>query len=274
MNNTLFNITFWGVRGSCPTPTLSNQKYGGNTSCIQIQIGERCIIFDAGTGIIELGNALLSRNREVKADIFISHAHWDHIQGFPFFGPAFVEGNSFTLYGEAKNQQAFSNIIKNSMTHPYFPMEWDKMKANFSFIEVEGNQSLDLGNNILISTLNLNHPGGCIGYRIDFKGKSCCYITDTEYTGSDQLLQSFIQGSDVLILDTQFTDEEYKDRIGWGHSTWQTGAHLSREMNVKKLLLFHHDINHSDVKIAYIEEQAQKIHKDTIAAREGLTIEL
>lgn len=281
MDEKRFEVTFWGVRGSCPIVEPDMFEFGGNTSCVQMQLGNRLLIFDAGTGIVQLGKHLMKKKQRIDADIFITHAHWDHIQGFLFFTPAFVPGNNFTLYGERKNDWSFKDVLQGTMTYPYCPIDWNYMLADFSFVEVEDQQQFDIGDGIIIKTSNINHPDKCIGYRVDYNGKSCCYITDTEhYETIDMKIKEFVQDTDILIYDTYFTDDEYRGIVGgapkkdWGHSTWQEAVKLALAANVKKLVLFHHSISRTDAQIREIEKIAQALHPDVIAARERTTITL
>lgn len=275
-----FAITFWGVRGSRPVPGKDTVVFGGNTPCVDVRIGKRLFIFDAGTGICNLGNTL-SGSTNVSADIFITHTHWDHIQGFPFFMPAFQAGNRFSIYGQGKTNLNFANLMRGQMMYAHFPVSLDQMGAHIDFLELDGGMSMDVGNKITIRTVVNNHPNGAISYRIEHGGRSCCYVTDYEhYAEPDQDMIEFINGADVVIYDSNFTDAEYNgwnglpSRQGWGHSTWQEGIKLMKTGEAKKLVLFHHATHRTDDEMALIEAEAQKEYSNCIAAREGMVIRI
>lgn len=278
---TNFQVSFWGVRGSLPVPGPDTVHYGGNTSCVQVQIGDRLFILDAGTGIYKLGQFLINKSPLVNGDIFITHTHWDHIQGFPFFAPAFIAGNHFTLHGQSKVNQTFADLMKGQMMYEHFPVNLDQMGATIEFEELRDGVCLDLHDNITVKTIENNHPGGCLSYRFDYGGLSCCYITDTEhYPEPDNRLINFASGADLVIYDSNFTDEEYtgtdkmSSRAGWGHSTWQEGIKLARNAQSKKLILFHHANYRNDYDMRKIELEAQRHYPNLLAAREGMTINL
>lgn len=276
-----FQVSFWGVRGSLPVPGPDTIVYGGNTSCVQVQIGPRLFILDAGTGIYKLGQHLIHKDRIIEGDIFITHTHWDHIQGFPFFAPAFREGNHFTLYGQRKINLTFADLMKGQMMYDHFPVSLDKMGARIDFKEINNGEKVNLGDNITVTTVPNNHPGGSLSYRLDYNGRSCCYITDTEhYPHPDPDLIRFAAGADLVIYDSNFTDAEYAgddhtpSRAGWGHSTWQEGIKLMKAANAGQLILFHHANYRNDHDMQAIEEEAQRHYPDLLAAREGMIINL
>lgn len=274
-----FMVTFWGVRGSLPVPGPYTIKYGGNTSCVQIQIGERLFIMDAGTGIHSLGQALVKKGSTINGDIFITHTHWDHIQGFPFFAPAFIKGNRFNLYGQSKVNLNFSDLMKGQMCYEHFPVSLEQMGAEIVMHELQSGMEIDLGDGITVKCFNSNHPGGCLCYRLDHAGRSCCYMSDTEhYQELNQDLVNFVCGADLVIYDANYTDAEYygkegqPPRIGWGHSTWQEGVKLMQAAGAKKLILFHHSNVHTDADMDSIEREAREQYANLIAAREGMVI--
>lgn len=274
-------VTFWGVRGSLPVPGPDTIRFGGNTPCVQVQIGERLIIFDAGTGIFRLGQQIIQIPTPLTGQIFITHTHWDHIQGFPFFGPAFKPGNHFTLYGPIKTDANFSDLMKGQMEYQHFPISLDSMAAIIEFRELSSGSHLDLGDDIRLHTVRNNHPNGGLSYRIDYNGRSCCYITDTEhYEEMDPDLAYFMRGADLVIYDAMFTDKEYHGypgfphKKGWGHSTWQEGIKLMEASGAKKLVLFHHANFHTDRDMEAIEREARQRYPDSVVAREGMVITL
>lgn len=274
-----FEIKFWGVRGSIPCPGLETLRYGGNTSCVEMQVGGERLIFDGGTGLRLLGQSLMSQ-MPVKGHLLFTHSHWDHIQGFPFFIPAFVKGNEFKIYGApAPNQATIKQRLHDQMLHPNFPVPLQIMQADLEFYDLEAGESFKIGD-VFLDTASLNHPGEAIGYRVNWQGLSAAYITDTEHF-PDQLDENVLRLShevDVLIIDTTYTDEEYYDprstKIGWGHSTWQEAVKIAQAAQVRQLVLFHHDPSHHDHYLDRIGEQAALAFPQTILAREGLVINL
>ncbi len=274
-------VTFWGVRGSLPVPGPHTVEYGGNTSCVQIQIGKRLFIMDAGTGIHGLGQQLIKQGQPTYGDIFITHTHWDHIQGFPFFAPAFIKGNRFNLYGQSKVNLNFSDLMSGQMMYEHFPVSLEQMGADIQMNELQSGMKIDLGDDIRVTCLNSNHPGGCLCYRLDYAGRSCCYMSDTEhYPDLDQAMVDFVAGADLVIYDANYTDAEYyghngqPPRVGWGHSTWQEGIKLVKAGAAKKLILFHHSNFHNDADMHLIEQEARAQYSDLIAAREGMVISI
>ncbi|MEN6351561.1 MAG: MBL fold metallo-hydrolase [Syntrophomonas sp.] len=270
-----FHVTFWGVRGSLPIPGPTTVKYGGNTSCVQVEIGRRLFILDAGTGIYHLGQHLVRTRERISGDIFISHTHWDHIQGFPFFAPAFIRQNHFTVYGQSKVNAHFADLMKGQMTYQHFPVSLTEMGSSIDFHELHSGADLDLGDDIRLRTIHTNHPNGSLAYRLDHEGRSCCYVTDTEhYSFVDQKLCKFIENANLVIYDSNYTDEEYPQFLGYGHSTWQEAVKLVHCAGAKKLVLFHHDKSRTDDELEIIENKARESFPNCLAAREGLVIPL
>lgn len=274
-----FHIKFWGVRGSIPCPGSETVRYGGNTSCVEMQVGGERLIFDGGTGLRILGQSLLTEI-PVKGHLFFTHSHWDHIQGFPFFVPAFVKGNEFKIYGApAPNRATIKQRLHDQMLHPNFPVPLQIMQADLKFYDLEAGETFQIGE-VSLDTASLNHPGEAIGYRINWQGLSAAYITDTEHFPDklDENVLRLSQQVDVLIIDATYTNEEYYDphstKVGWGHSTWQEAIKIAKMAGVKQLVLFHHDPSHNDVYLDQIGEQASLVFPQTILAREGLSIEL
>lgn len=276
-------IKFWGVRGSIAVPGPETIEVGGNTSCIEVRCGETLIIFDGGTGIRLLGQSLLSE-MPLEAYIFFSHVHWDHIQGFPFFTPAFVRGNRFHLYGGNNVTHTLEETLAGQMDYPSFPIHLTEMGAQMDFHDLHEGQVVEMNEGdevIRITNARGNHPNGVFAYRIDFRGKSMVYCTDTEhYSVVDPKLVRLATDSDVFIYDTMYLPEEYSGeagggaKTGWGHSTYDQGVKLVQAANAKQLVLFHHDPMHTDAMVADKEQRAKKLFENTIAAREGLVIDL
>ena len=269
-------VKFWGVRGSVPTPWKDAMMIGGNTSCVQvIPNSQQLIILDAGTGLRLLGDQLQEQNSgPVKGHILLSHTHWDHIQGFPFFIPAYRPGNHFTIYGANWAQKNLKNILSAQMRAPYFPVELTQMGAQLDFMELE-EETIEI-EDLRITTRSFNHPGGVYGFRIEQEGQVLVFATDMEYTEDtlDQRLIDFAQDADMLIYDAQYTPAEHTLKAGWGHSTHIAAAHLARLAKVRSLLLFHHDPSHSDQKLAQMEAEARQIFPASYLASEGLILDL
>ncbi|MDR4505436.1 MAG: MBL fold metallo-hydrolase [Candidatus Scalindua sp.] len=269
-------IRFWGVRGSIATPGKGTVKYGGNTSCIEVRCGDEILILDAGTGIRELGSKLLKEEPR-HINILFSHFHYDHIEGFPFFGPIFNKDYSITLIGRSKLDGTLEQLFATQLMFPYFPRTLKELDANIGFHEVNKKNSFRVGD-ITIKLCHLRHPGDCLAYRIEYRGNSVVYATDTEHSDRiDLALLHLASCADVLVYDCNFTDEEYSGivgapKVGWGHSTWSQGVKMARAAKVKKLILFHHDPSHDDWCIDRLESKAQKGFRGAYAAFEGMEI--
>lgn len=277
-------VRFWGVRGSIPTPGPQTAEIGGNTSCVEVRAGGRILIFDGGTGLRPLGNSLL-KELPIEAWIFFSHVHWDHIQGFPFFTPAFIKGNTIHLHGGHKVSGTLEETLAGQMENPSFPVHLSEMGAKMSFHDLFEGQVLEIpsvdGKDVVrISNTRGNHPGGVYAYRVDYQGKSVMYATDTEhYSIVDPKLKRLAKGVDALIYDAQYTPEEYAGEIGgpktgWGHSTFQAAVDLANAADAKQLVLFHHDPGQDDAAVRVKEQRAKAIHHDVVAAYEGLKLEI
>jgi phosphoribosyl 1,2-cyclic phosphodiesterase len=272
-----FKIHFWGVRGSIACPGTATVRYGGNTPCVEMLVGGYRLIFDAGTGIHVLGQSLLT-HLPVSGHLFFSHSHWDHIQGFPFFSPAFMEGNEFDIYGGViPHGVTIEHRLHDQMTQPNFPVPLQVMGANLRFHNLDYGDKVKLGD-VTISTGELNHPGGAMGYRISWRDYAVAYITDTEHLPDklDRHVLALADRADVLIYDSTYTDAEYyhsqTSKIGWGHSTWQEGVKIATAAHVKKLVIFHHDPSHNDEFMDEIASQSMRVFPESIVAREGMNI--
>jgi phosphoribosyl 1,2-cyclic phosphodiesterase len=276
-------LKFWGVRGSIPVPGPKTLKYGGNTSCVELNCDKKTIILDCGTGIRALGldieeRGLVQENRKKDLYIFFSHVHWDHIQGFPFFRPNFDPEFEINLYSALHSDVDIECALRDQMIAPYFPIRLRDMPARMNFKEIKSGEAVQIGN-IVIESISLNHPGGSLGYKIICENKSVAYICDHEHTEkSKQRLVNFLKNTNQVIFDAHYSPEEYSGadgdggRKGWGHSTWVHGVELCREANIDQLILTHH--GHEDTEIERIELMAQKEFCNTIAAYEGLEIDL
>jgi phosphoribosyl 1,2-cyclic phosphodiesterase len=277
-------ITFWGVRGSIPTPGPDTVGIGGNTSCVELRAGKTLLVFDGGTGLRLLGKKLL-KEMPITAHIFFSHVHWDHIQGFPFFDPAFVKGNTIHLYGGNNVTRTLEETLAGQMDHPSFPVHLTDMGAKMTFNDLAAGQTIELddgaGGKVSISNGRGNHPNGVWLYRVDHAGKTVVYATDTEHTKElDPNVVKIAQNADVLIYDAQYTPEEYEGKagrggpkVGWGHSTFSEAIKVAKAAHVKKLVLFHHDPLQSDTDVREKERRAKDLFANVIAAYEGLVID-
>jgi len=275
----LLSIHFWGVRGSIPCPGAATVRYGGNTPCVEMLVGGQRLIFDGGTGLRVLGQALLAQ-MPLEAHMFFTHTHWDHIQGFPFFVPAFVKGNHFKIYGAvAPNGATIEQRHNDQMLHPNFPVPLQVMQADLEFHDLEPNAVLTLGD-VSIENAKLNHPGEAIGYRVNWRGRAVAYVTDTEHFADrlDENVLHLARQADVLIIDAAYTDEEYyhpkTGKVGWGHSTWQEAVKVAKAAQVKQLVIFHHDPTHTDDCLDRIGEAVAAAYPGSLLAREGLSIAL
>jgi phosphoribosyl 1,2-cyclic phosphodiesterase len=272
----VFAVQFWGVRGSIACPSPRHVAYGGNTSCLEVSAGNETIIMDAGTGIRDLGESLNQRDVR-RAHLFLTHVHWDHINGFPFFAPAYRPDRTFEIRAAyLAPLGGVREVLAGQMNQPTFPVPLETMRSKLVFEDFHIGDSLSLGPDVRVLTAALNHPNGATGYRLESGGKSLCYVTDTEHViGSpDQRILGLIEGADLVIYDSTYTDEEFVAKIGWGHSTWQEAVRLCRQASVKKLAIFHHDPSHEDPFMADVERQAREMWHGAIVAREGMRIQL
>ena len=275
-------IKMWGVRGSIPTPGPGTVEYGGNTSCYEVRAGDTLIILDGGTGLRLLGQDLL-RQMPFEAWMFFSHVHWDHIQGFPFFTPAFVRGNHIHLYGGLNGSRTLEETLAGQMDYPSFPVHLSEMGAAMTFRDLYEGEVITIGprGDVTVTNARGNHPNGVYAYRIEHGGKVVVYITDSEhYAIVDPKLKKLATGADVLIFDAMYTPEEYAGdasggpKTGWGHATHVAGCELARAAGVKQLVLHHHDPSQTDAMVREKERRARELFPNTIAAKEGLVIEL
>jgi phosphoribosyl 1,2-cyclic phosphodiesterase len=272
-----FNVHFWGVRGSIPCPGPNTVRYGGNTPCVEMQVGNKRLVFDGGTGLHVLGQSLL-RQMPAEAHIFFTHSHWDHMQGFPFFTPGFVKGNRFNIYGAiAPDGSTVEQRLNDQMLHPNFPVPLQIMQADLAFHDVIPGEAIKI-DDIIVETAPLNHPGEAVGYRVNWRGGAAVYITDTEHFPDrfDENVLWLARNADILIYDSTYTDEEYHSpktpKIGWGHSTWQEAVKVAKAANVKTLVIFHHDPAHDDDFLDCIGKEAAQEFPGAIMAREGMVL--
>ena len=248
-------LSAWGVRGTLPVPQEGYIRYGGNTSCYALQLApDRHLVFDAGTGIKNCGNALMrSGQKRITADLFITHPHWDHINAFPFFTPLYIPGNEVRVYGAAQDQISFEQLIVTQMDGTYFPVTVREFGAHVTFHEI-GQQQMEI-DGIHISSILLKHPGHCLGYRVDYHGRSFCYITDNELYPADsestdeeflESLADFCRGANVLVHDCTYFDDEYATKVHWGHSSLSEVCRLAHLAEAERLWIHHHDPDQTD----------------------------
>lgn len=278
------NVTFRGVRGSTPSPGMETARYGGNTSCLEVRASDEILIFDAGTGIRALGTDLVAEfgAMPIAATLLISHTHWDHIQGLPFFVPAFSAQNRIRILAPKSAGAKVQRALNNQMDPINFPVGLDQL-CGLTKIEELGSDDVILGP-FRVRTIELNHPGGCAGFRVEANGGSFAYLPDHEPFGNNWTairtagLTEFVRGVDLLILDTQYIDAEYRHRRGWGHGCLTESVAIAMNAGVKQLALFHHDPAHSDGQIDMMVETGMNMAASTslvvTAATENETISL
>ena len=296
------HFTFRGVRGSIPSPGPNTVKYGGNTTCIEVRGDDNeIIILDAGTGIFPLAQLLLAE-LPVTCNIFISHTHWDHIQGLPFFVPIFIPGNKITIHGAADpiTQRDVSEVLNRQMEYAYFPIREAELNANINYVSVKDRQTFEIGS-VKVENILMNHPAMNYGYKVTSGGKSLFFTGDHEWPYNiyepddedydefeEQIQQQrketidFISGVDVLIVDTAYTDEEYPAKKGWGHGTFSTSIAVAREAGVKRCFFTHHEPTRSDANLEKAFQEALEKNADGkidnepefILAQEGVQIDL
>jgi len=272
------SVRFWGVRGSLATGGSAFAAVGGNTTCVEVRAGDELIIFDAGTGVFPLGQSLPS---PVRATFLMTHFHWDHIQGLPLFRPAYQPGNRFTIFGLGTEADEVEAVFAKQMQAPNFPVPLDALAAEIEFRALQGGDDFELGA-ARIRTAILNHPQGCLGYRVTVGNKSIAFVTDSESIAEgvvDPALLNLVRGVDVLIHDSQYTDDEYNGhcgpcRKGWGHSTYAAACEVARRASAQQLVLFHHDPSHDDAFMEDMAGRARALFANTIVAREGLVIDV
>ncbi len=302
-----FVVRFWGVRGSYPTPGPSTVKYGGNTPCVEVQVGGYTIILDSGTGIIPLGRSLMRRMREtgkpVEAVMLFSHLHHDHTQGFPFFSPTFLPSTRLHLFGPDFLNSSPKMTLDTVMSPPYFPIRLAELNAWLSFATLREPDLLVIGESVggvalgsatdpalqedpdLVRVRVMRsyaHPNGVLHYRIDWQGRSMVYATDTEgYFNGDRRLAKFAQGTNLLVHDAQYTDEHYlgsapglPNTQGYGHSTTSIALEAAQVSQAERLVLFHHAPEYDDAQLDRIAAQVEETLPGSLVAYEGLELEL
>lgn len=270
----MFSVKFWGVRGSIACSSPNHVRYGGNTSCVEVVVGDERFILDAGTGIRCLSKSFLAADVR-RIVLLLSHAHWDHINGLPFFRPAYDPRRSMHVYaGHLRHQGGIQHVLGLQMAAPVFPLPLDAMKAIVDFEDFDAGDSFSLFSGVRVRTAPLNHPNGATGYRIEHGGKAVCYVTDTEHRPGlpDENILGLIAGADLVIYDSTYTEAEFPQRVGWGHSTWGEGVRLCRLAGAKRLAIFHHDPDHEDAFMDVVAAEAKRAWSETIVAHDGLQL--
>lgn len=276
-NDPVFEVTFWGARGTLPAPGPQFARAGGNTNCTEVTCGDQVIVFDAGTGIRELGSRLAAERPQNPVHLLLTHAHYDHVEGVPFFAPFFMDGSKVDVYcGELDGSTGTMDTVLNLMRRPYFPVGPNVFTADVKYIDLKAHEEFELGQSISVRTIPLNHPGGATGYRLDCDGKSFACITDTEHEAgiTDPAIADFIRGVDAFIYDCSLTDEEFPDFTGYGHSTYEEGLRLQELAGAGSLIAFHHMPFRADDELDEIEKMLKRQNASNRVAREGDTIRI
>lgn len=307
----MIQVKFYGVRGSIPCPGKDTMKYGGNTACIELRFPEvnRHIIIDAGSGIRNLANYMLAHDLPkgpISTEIYLTHTHWDHIMGFPFFVPAYIPGTRIKVYGPVTYEdETLEEVVGGQMKYRYFPVNMGELAAGIQYIRLKEDPHIDLGDGIILSTKIINHPITALGYRFSFRGSVFCtaydnepfrnlFVTDPDDPSYDELmaiegnlvaeeqnrgLESFFAGSDLLVYDAQYTEAEYqKGKIGWGHTTIEYAIAVANRSGVKRLALFHHDPERNDEQLDFMTKKYCTFDEQNISeiffAKEGTVVEI
>ena len=286
-------LRIWGTRGSIPSPGPRTVRYGGNTPCLELRAGDDwLVILDAGTGIRELGRSLLERanGQPIQGDIFLTHAHWDHIQGIPFFAPVFHAGNHFTIWGSKSLETSIDRVVRDQMSPVVFPVSFDKLLARVDFQELAEDRRD--GRGYAVRAFRVQHPGGALAYRFTNSpgdNRALVYVSDNELGPHDSYqspaewradFTEFVRGAAVLVHDATYTREEYELHRGWGHSTYEDAVELAIEGGVETLVLFHHKPERSDDELdARVAECRALVSRrqsalKVVAAAEGMTFDI
>ncbi|MBX6321894.1 MAG: MBL fold metallo-hydrolase [Rhodospirillaceae bacterium] len=268
-------LRFWGVRGSIACPGKEYSRYGGNTPCVEVRCGPHLLVFDGGTGLRPLGCAL-RREEPLDFDLFFSHTHFDHIVGLPFFKPLFHAGNRLRMWaGHLVPERTLRDVLCVMMQEPLFPVPIETFAARTSYHDFRVGETLHPREGVTLRTAPLNHPNRATGYRVEYGGRSLCYVTDTEHEVGrlDENIVDLVRDSNVFVYDATYTDEEYPRFTGWGHSTWQQGVRLANAANVGTLVLFHHDPGHDDAVLDRIAEEVEAARPGSLVASEGMILQ-
>ena len=270
-------VRFWGVRGSIACPGPETIRYGGNTPCIEVHCGDKVLIFDAGTGLRELGNSLVKHSKTRDINIFLTHCHLDHVIGLPFFAPFFTGGYRIGIWaGNLLPGENIELVMRKIMSSPLFPVEVEIFKAMIEYHDFRSGEVLRPYDDITLQTAPLDHPDGASGYRLEYGGRVFALLSDTEgFPGKqDRELVELARGADLVVYDGTFTEQEIASRAGWGHSTYVRGIRLAEQSGAKQLCLFHHDPSHDDDFMDALAAEADDAWPGTIMAREGQIVDL
>ncbi len=273
-DNSPFTVRFWGVRGSIACSGPRTARYGGNTSSLEVRCGDELLLFDAGTGMRYLGKTL--DGARLDADLYFTHTHFDHICGLPFFRPFFDPQNHFRLWaGHLRGAMTLKRVLAEFMMSPLFPVPPEVFRATVEYRDFNAGETLATVNGVRVRTAPLNHPDGATGYRVEYNGRSLCYVSDTEHVpGSlDRNILGLIAGADLVVYDCMYTDDEYRRYVGWGHSTWQEGIRLCKEARARRMVVFHHDPDHDDDILDGIAREVESALPGSVVAHEGLVLE-
>src|SRR5438067_3832117 len=269
-----FSVRFWGVRGSIACSGPRTARYGGNTSSLEVRCGDELLLFDAGTGMRYLGKAL--EETRLDAELYFTHTHFDHICGLPFFRPLFDPQNHFRLWaGHLRGAMTLKRVLAEFMMSPLFPVPPEVFRSSVEYRDFNAGETLSTTKGVRVRTASLNHPDGATGYRVEYNGRSLCYVSDTEHVpGSlDRNVLGLIGGADLVIYDCMYTDDEYRRYVGWGHSTWQEGIRLCKEAHAKRMVGFHHDPDNDDEMLDGIAREVGRLLPGAVVAHEGLVLE-
>ena len=266
-------VKIWGCRGSIACPAPTHLKYGGNTTSLEVDVGDQKFLLDCGTGVRNLGQQIMKSDL-THCHILLTHTHWDHINGFPFFVPAFDKRRNFDIMaGHLTDKGGVKNIFETQMDNPMFPVPLEAMQAKLTFSDFKAGEKLDIGTSskTKVLTAPLNHPNGATGYRIESNGRAMCLITDTEHKSEpDENILKLIEGADLVIYDSTYTEEEFPSKVGWGHSTWNEGVKLCKMAGAKRLGIFHHDPEHDDVFMDKLADDAAKAWDGAFVIQENM----
>lgn len=269
-------VHFWGIRGSVPVCGPEYQRFGGNTACIELTCGEERLILDGGSGLRAAGEAMRA-GRPAAVDIFLTHSHYDHVIGLPFFAPLYDPATQVTLWsGHLAGKMTTRQLLAKIMEPPLFPVRVDSCAANLHYRDFQPGDVLCPREGVVLRTASLNHPGGCVGYRVEWRGRSVALVSDTEHEPGrlDAAVLGLIRDADLVVYDATYTDEEMQRYRGFGHSTWQQGIRLCKAAGARRLALFHHDPARSDDQMDAIEKAAKGEFAGAFAARDGLALAL
>ncbi len=270
----IMEVRFWGVRGSIASPGPTTANVGGNTSSVEVRCGDVRILLDAGTGLRSLGDAWLGENEPIEATLLLSHFHWDHIQGLPFFVPAYFASTRLSMRGPRGGGSGVRASLDRQMSAPHFPVTLGDLRAALDWHDLAGGDAFTI-DDVRVRVAALNHPGGVLAYRIEHEGAAVVYATDTEHRDAiDENLVALAEGADLLVYDAQYTPAEFASKVGWGHSTFAAGVEIARAAGVAQLALFHHDPKRDDAAVGAIEAAARELFATAFAAREGLVVRL